>query len=68
MPKNRKTIPALTAPGGQTLFVFEKGHLLIFGKSSEAAIPVADLAAFLKHCDEKLSSSNPTATPELLEE
>ncbi len=58
MAKKRKAIPAFTAPGGRTLFVFEKGVLLIFAESSEAAIPVAELAAFLEHCGDEVSPSS----------
>ena len=58
MAKHSKKIPAFTAPGGRTLFVFEKGVVLIFAESSEAAIPVAELAAFLEHCGEEVSPSS----------
>ena len=68
MAKHPKKIPDFTAPGGRTLFVFEKGVFLIFGESSEAAIPVADLAAFLRHCDEEVSSSEHATLPERLGE
>jgi len=67
MAKRRKKIPAFTAPRGRTLFLFEKGDIRIFG-TSETTIPVTDLAAFLEHCDEEVSSSNPTKTPEPLDE
>lgn len=63
MAKNRKQIPAFTAPGGRTLFVFDKGLVLVFGEGSEAAIPITDLAAFLEHCGEEVfASSQPTKT------
>ena len=67
MAKKRTTIPAFTAPHDQTLFIFEKGDVLIFG-ATETAIPVSDLEAFLKHCDEEVLASNPATTPEPPEE
>ena len=61
----RPTIPPFTAPAGGTLFVFEDGMVYVFGEAgAEAAIPAADLAAFLEHLDEEISSSLKSGPPE----
>ena len=57
---------AFAAPSGRTLFVFEEGIVYVFGeRGTEAAVPRADFAAFLKQCREEIfSSSDQTAVPD----